>query len=270
MTTQTLTTALEQGDPAAIAAAFDPDVSFQTPIHTEPLRGREMALKFFGQAEQVVHGLTYYDSVEDDERTLMFWRGQVVERPIEGITLIMVNRAGLVSELAVLMRSWTVVGLFRDAMLRALADVFPLPLWELRSEHATIADPDSGAGRPPARELAPNVRFHSPMLTKTVSGADQVRAVHRMIAGIQGPRLYHWRNSSGSRIVEFWSCAIEGHWQHGIDRLDLDEHGRIQDQKVWLAPWPTTTLLRDRAIAAQLPILGPELWLPTTHPEPLA
>jgi hypothetical protein len=270
MTTQTLTAALEQGDPDAIAAAFDPDVSFQTPVHTEPLRGREMALQFFGQAEQVVQGLTYYDSVEDDHRTLMFWRGQVSERPIEGTTLITVNSAGLVSELAVLMRSWAVVGLFRDAMLRALADVFPLPLWELRGEHAAVADPDAGAGRPPARELAPSVRFHSPMLTKTVSGVEEVHTVHTMIAEIQGPRLYHWRIRSESRIVEFWSCAIEGHWQHGIDRLELDEHGRIEDQKVWLAPWPTTTLLRDRAIAAQLPILGPELWLPAAHAIPLA
>jgi hypothetical protein len=66
MTTQSLTVALQQGEPEAIAAAFDSDVSFQTPIHTGPLHGREMALQFFGQAEQVVQGLTYYDSVEDD------------------------------------------------------------------------------------------------------------------------------------------------------------------------------------------------------------
>jgi hypothetical protein len=200
----------------------------------------------------------------------MFWRGQVSERPIEGATLITANKGGLVSELVVLMRSWAAVGLFRDALLGALADVFPLQMWELRGEHPAVVDPDAGAGRPSARELAPSVRFHSPMLTKTVSGADRVQAVHQMIAEIQGPRLYHWRVASDSRVVEFWSCAIEGHWQHGIDDLDLDEHGRLQDQKVWLAPWPVTTLLRDRAIAAQLPILGPELWLPPAYPEPLA
>jgi hypothetical protein len=270
MATQSLTAALERGDPAAIAAAFDPDVSFQTPILSEPLRGREMALQFFGQAEQVVEALTYYDSVEDDERTLMLWRAQVSGRPIEGATLITANESGLVSELTLLMRSWTAVGLFRDAMLRALADVFPLPLWDLRGEHAAVLDPDGGAGRPPGRELAPAVRFHSPMLTRTVSGAEEVHAVHKMIAGIQGPRSYHWRIDSGFRIVEFWSCAIEGHWQHGIDLLELDDDGRVEDQKVWLAPWPVTTLLRDRAIAAQLPVLGPEMWLAPAYPVPLA
>jgi hypothetical protein len=104
MAKQMLTAALESGDPAAIAAALDPHVSFQTPIHTESLRGREMTVQFFGQAEQVVQGLTYYDSAEDTERTLMFWRGEVRGRPIEGTTLIQVNEHGLVSELAVLMR----------------------------------------------------------------------------------------------------------------------------------------------------------------------
>jgi hypothetical protein len=268
--TQMLTAALEQGDPVAIEAALASDVVFRTPILSEPLQGREMTLRFFGQAEQIVNGLTYYDSVADGEQTLMFWRGDVRDRPIEGTTLISVDERGLVSELTVLMRSWSVVGLFRDAMLVALADVFPLRWWGLQSDHAPTPDPDGGVGRPELRRLAPDVRFHSPMLTATVSGADNVHAVHDLIAAVQGPRLYRWRVSSDARIVELWSCVIEGHAQYGIDLLDLDDQGRVTDQRVWLAPWPVTTLLRDRAIAAQLPILGPELWLAPSHPVPLA
>lgn len=268
MTEQKLTAALAQGDPEAIAAAFAPDVEFLSPIHTEPLHGRDMTLQFFGHAEQIVDGLTYYDSVEDDERTLMFWHGEVRERSIEGTTLIRVNDDGLVTELAVLMRSWYVVGLFRDALLRALADSFPLRWWELRRDHAELPDPDGGAGRPPARQLAPGVEFHSPMLAKTVTGEDQVHAVHQMIGLIQGPREYHWRVASDSQVVEFWTCVIEGHVQRGIDRFELDEQGRVTDQRVWLAPWPVTTLLRDRAIA--ISVLDADYWLAPAHPTPLA
>jgi hypothetical protein len=229
-----------------------------------------MTLQFFGQAEQVVDGLTYYDSIEDDDRTLMFWRGHVSERPIEGTTLISVNVEGLVSHLAVLMRSWSVVGLFRDALLRSLADVFPLDWWETRPDQAINLDPSAGVGQPPPRALAPDVRFHSPMLAKTVTGEESVRAVHKLIGGIQGHRQYHWRAESEARVAEYWSCALGGHMQSGIDRFDLDQDGRVLDQRVWLAPWPVTTLLRDRAIAAQPPFLPADFWLTPAHPAPLA
>jgi hypothetical protein len=270
MAKQRLTGALEKGDPEAIAAAFDPDVRFESPVHTRPLRGREETLQFFGQAEQVVQGLTYYDSIEDDDRTLMFWRGQVSERPIEGSTLISVNEKGLVSHLAVLMRSWSVVALFRDALLRALADKFPLEWWELQADAAINLDPGAGVGQPPARTLAPRVQFHSPMLTKTVTGDEEVHAVHKLIGGIQGRRQYHWRAEQETRVAEYWSCAIDGHLQSGVDRFDLDADGRVLHQRVWLAPWPVTTLLRDRAIAAQPPLLDADFWLTPAHPTPLA
>jgi hypothetical protein len=109
----------------------------------------------------------------------MFWRGELRDRPIEGATLIRVNEHGLVSELAVLMRSWSVVGMFRDVMLRALADSFPLRWWELRADHAPSSDPDAGVGRAPARTLAPDVRFHSPMFIYDV---DSVQAAREIVA----------------------------------------------------------------------------------------
>jgi hypothetical protein len=270
MAKQRLTGALEKGDPEAIAAAFDPDVRFDSPVHTRPLRGREQTLQFFGMAEQVVQGLTYYDSIENDDRALMFWRGLVRERPIEGTTLISVNDEGLVSHLAVLMRSWLVVGLFRDALLRGLADVFPLQSWESRPDPGINLDPGAGVGQPAVRMLAPNVQFHSPMLTKTVNGEEHVDAVHKLIGGIQGQRQYHWRVESDTRVAEYWSCLIEGHLQSGIDRLDLDDAGHVLHQRVWLAPWPVTTLLRDRAIAAQPPSLDADFWLAPAYPTPLA
>jgi hypothetical protein len=267
--TQELAHALQAGDPAGIAAALAPDVTFHTPILTEDLRGSELTLRFLGLAEQTIDGLNYYDSIGDDELTILFWRSTIADRAIEGVTVVELEDSRMVGDLTVLMRSWAVVALFRDAMLLSLADAVPLKSWTLQDDHAATPDPDAGVGRPTPVPLAPDVRFHSPMLTKTVAGEDNVRAVHKLIAGIQGPRMYRARFATAERIVEYWTCTIEGHPQQGIDVFDLDDHGRVADQRVWLRPWPVTTLLRDRAMAERLPILA-DKWLLPARPIPLA
>ena len=40
-----------------------------------------------------------------------------------------------------------------------------------------------------------------------------------------------------------------------IDVFRLDSQGRMSDQTVLRHPWPVVTLLRDRAMAGQLPFL---------------
>jgi hypothetical protein len=267
--TQQLADALLAGNPVGIAAALAPDVTFHTPILTEKLHGRELTLRFLELAEQTIDGLNYYDSVGDDELTALFWRSTIAERDIEGVTVVELDNRGLVGDLTLLMRSWAVVALFRDAMLISLADAVPLKSWTLQDDHAATPDPDAGVGRPSPIAMAPDVRFHSPMLTKTVAGEANVRAVHKLIGGIQGPRTYHARFAPADRIVEYWTCTIEGHPQQGIDVFDLDDDGRVTDQRVWLRPWPVTTLLRDRAMAARLPVLA-DKWLLPAHPIPLA
>jgi hypothetical protein len=48
---------------------------------------------------------------------------------------------------------------------------------------------------------------------------------------------------------------VEGHPVQEIDVFRLDSQGRMTDQTVLLRPWPVVTLLRDRAMAGQLPFL---------------
>src|ERR1700722_10492245 len=174
----------------------------------------------------------------------MFWRGQIIERDIEGATIIKTNDDGLVTDLTVLLRSWAVVALFRDAMLIALADAVPASAWQLGTGDDPTPDPDAEAGPSSALPLAPQARFRSPMLTRTITGADNVRQIHKLIGGIQGTRTYHARFASEGRRVEYWTCVIDGHPQQGIDDVQIDADGQLIDQKVWLRPWPVTTILR--------------------------
>ena len=54
------------------------------------------------------------------------------------------------------------------------------------------------------------------------------------------------------KLVEYWTCMVEGHPVQEIDVFRLDSQGRMTDQTVLLRPWPVVTLLRDRAMAGQL------------------
>jgi hypothetical protein len=105
---------------------------------------------------------------------------------------------------------------------------------------------------------------------KTIAGDENVHQVHRLIGAVQGPRVDHARLRRERRLVEHWSCVIDGHCQHGVDVFDLDKHDPVADQRVWVRPWPVTNLLRDKAMASGLDILPIDAWIPLAHPRPLA
>jgi hypothetical protein len=270
MATHRFARAAESSDPAQIAALLAEDVTFHTPILTQDLHGKDLTLRFLGEATRVIANLAYTGEVTDGTRVFLFWTGVVDDREISGVTVLADETGGLIGDITVLLRSWGVVANFRDTMLRALADAVPLAAWELGDGKTPAVDPDAGVGPGDPLSLAPDVAFHSPMLTKTARGERDVRDIHKLIGGIQGPRSYHARITTGNALIEYWTCVIQGHEQQGIDVFELDAEGRVVNQTVWLRPWPTVTVLRDNAIAGQLPSLPADFWLLPAAPSKLA
>jgi hypothetical protein len=272
MTTHRFARAAESGDPAQIAALLAENVTFHTPILTQDLHGKDVTLRFLGEATRVIANLAYTGEVTDGTRVFLFWTGVVDDREISGVTVLADDTGGLIGDITVLLRSWGVVANFRDTMLRALADVVPVEAWQLDDGKTPPVDPDAGVGQRPGDPLplAPDVAFHSPMLTKTARGEQDVRDIHKLIGGIQGPRVYHARITTDHALIEYWTCVIQGHPQQGIDVFELDAQGRVVNQTVWLRPWPSVTVLRDAAIAGQLPSLPADYWLLPAAPSQLA
>jgi hypothetical protein len=263
--------AAESHDPAQIAALLAKDVTFHAPVLTQDLHGKDLTLRFLGEATRIIGNLTYTEETTDGQRAFLFWKGIIDDREISGVTVLTDDAGGLISDITVLLRSWGVVANFRDTMLRALADAVPLAAWQLDDGKTPAADPDAGVGQRPGGPLplAPNVGFHSPMLTKTAYGEQNVEDIHKLIGGIQGPRTYLARITEHT-ITEYWNCVIQGHLQQGIDVFELDAEGRVVNQTVWLRPWPVVTILRDAAIAGQLPSLPADYWLLPAAPSQLS
>ena len=262
MMTHRFAEAAEKGDRAAMAALFAEDVTYHTPTLTADLHGKELTLRYLAEGTRIVDDLKYTDQGSDDERLILFWTGILDQHEISGATVLAAEAGDLIHDITVLQRPWGVTANFRDGILRALAGVVPLPAWQLDDRKASAPDPDAGAGQRPGGPLAlaPDIAFHSAMLTKTLHGQENVEAYHKLIDGIQGTREYLARFTAADRLVEYWSCVIDGYLLQGIDVFKLDGHGRVTDQTVWLRPWPVVTVLRDRVIAADLPFLPADYW----------
>ena len=262
MITHRFAEAARRRDGAAMAALFAEDVTYHTPTLTTDLHGKDLTLRYLAAGTRIVDDLEYTDQVSDDERLILFWTGILDRREISGATVLADEAGGLIRDITVLQRPWGVTANFRDGILPALADAVPLPAWQLDDRKAPAPDPDAGAGQRPGGPLplAPDVALHSAMLIKTLQGQEHVRAYHKLIDAIRGPRAYLARFTSAGRLVEYWNCVINGHLLQGIDDYRLDGDGRVTDQTVWLRPWPVVTVLRDRIIAADLPFLPADYW----------
>jgi hypothetical protein len=262
MLTHPFAVAAARRDGAAMAALFAEEVTYHTPNLTTDLQGKDLTLRYLRAGTGIVDDLEYTEEVSDDERTILFWTGILDQREFSGATVLAGEAGGLIHDITVLQRPWGVAANFRDGILRALGDVVPPAAWQLDDRKAPALDPDAGAGQRPggALPLAPEVAFHSAVLTQTLYGQENVEAYQKLIDDIQGPRTYLARFTSAGRLVEYWNCAVDGHLQQGIDVFTLDDDGRVTDQTVWLRPWPVVAVLRDRAIAASLPFLPADYW----------
>jgi hypothetical protein len=273
MITHQFAAAAERRDGAAMAALLAEDVTYHTPTLTADLHGKDLTLRYLAEGTRIVNDLKYTDQVSDGERLILFWTGVLDQREISGATVLADAAEGLIRDITVLQRPWGVTANFRDGILPALADVMPLPAWQLddRKAPAPVPDPDAGAGQRPGGPvpLATDVAFHGAMLTKTLHGQGNVEAYHRLIDSIQGERAYLARFAAPGRLIEYWNCVIDGHLLQGVDDCRLDSRGRITDQTAWLRPWPVITLLCDRVIAARLPFLTADYWRLPSGPSQL-
>ena len=115
-----LRAAMDARDPAMIEKALSPDAVIRSPIFSEPLRGRELAVEVFSVVYEVFGQMTYLFEFPGDPH-LFAWRSDVEGEPVEGIDVFRRNDAGEVSEVTIYMRPLAGVAAFLQVAGRALA-----------------------------------------------------------------------------------------------------------------------------------------------------
>lgn len=108
--------AVETGDLAALEAALDPGVTFNSPVVFKPYEGREAVMALLSLVAQVFEDFRYVDELEGDGTKCLLFKARVGERELDGIDYLRLDRDGLVTELTVMVRPYSGVTALRDAM----------------------------------------------------------------------------------------------------------------------------------------------------------
>jgi hypothetical protein len=112
--------AMLTGDLDVLAAALAPDVSFWSPAVHKPYEGHAAVMKMLTAAHHVLGGLTYTETVESDERTVLFFTARVGDRDVEGIDALRFDAEGRVRELVVMIRPHSALEAVMGSMAQRL------------------------------------------------------------------------------------------------------------------------------------------------------
>lgn len=112
--------AMLSGDLDLMAAALAPDVSFWSPAVHKPYEGHAAVMKMLTAAHHVLGGLAYKETVESDERTVLFFTARVGDRDVEGIDALRFDTEGRVRELVVMIRPHSALEAVMGAMAQRL------------------------------------------------------------------------------------------------------------------------------------------------------
>ncbi|HLZ63181.1 MAG TPA: nuclear transport factor 2 family protein [Ktedonosporobacter sp.] len=99
--------------------------------------------------------------------------------------------------------------------------------------------------------LAPDVTFHSPILSRAVSGRERVQQILANAFEFVDPIQFTLELSDRQQTVFLWNGAINGYEIQAARVISENAEGQIYDISVLMRPYPVVTLfqqaMRERA-----------------------
>jgi len=108
--------AVEDHDLHQIAASLAEEVVLHGPGTNRPFHGRAMVAALIYAAREVLREFVYTDELLGDGVAGLVFRANVGEKRAEGVDIVRLDRAGLVSDLTVMIRPLSAVIAFTAAM----------------------------------------------------------------------------------------------------------------------------------------------------------
>jgi hypothetical protein len=114
--------------------------------------------------------------------------------------------------------------------------------------------------QPPPPPLAADVKFHSPVLTKTAVGRDLVTQVLQAVQAVSGQPKYRFATLAGSDLVVAYDASVHGHTWQLAAIFGLNDGGELSDLRIYSRPWPVTALFRGEVYKLLRDVLGATFW----------
>jgi hypothetical protein len=156
------------------------------------------------------------------------------------------------TEVSIMLSSFPATVSWRDQVMANSGDLLPPHAWELPAgTDLSIPAPGDGEKLDPKFpfQIAADISFHSPILSKPLVGAELVTRVVGHTSAVYGERKYGPKIQNGRRIMSFWQGAVSGYPIEVANEIGLNEKFEVDSMVMSMQPWPAVKLFRDRCIA---------------------
>ncbi len=116
-----LARALERGDATALEGVLRRDVVLRSPLSVEPHRGRSIILRVLGAVLPRFDDFRFVHRLEGDRYQVVRFTARLGGQGIEGVGTMYLDRAGLATELTLLVRPLDALTAVDEAVRAALA-----------------------------------------------------------------------------------------------------------------------------------------------------
>jgi len=114
------------------------------------------------------------------------------------------------------------------------------------SKHPFRLAIESGSGREELMKLlADDVALLTPIMTRPITGAEQVAQVLADAADVATPIEYTLEASDSHQTFLMWNGHTHGHDLQAVTIIVEGDDGLIHEIRVLMRPWPVVTLFRD-------------------------
>lgn len=97
-------TAVESRDLEALSRTLADDVVFYSPVAFQPFQGRDVVTEVLGHVMQVFGNFEYTDDLAGEGTHALVFRTSVNGKQVEGLDHLVLDDAGLVTQLTVMLR----------------------------------------------------------------------------------------------------------------------------------------------------------------------
>jgi len=133
--------------------------------------------------------------------------------------------------------------------------------------HPFRAASESGASPEQFAALfAPDVTFHTPILTKPVSGKAVMLPVIPYAATLTGKPHYTQEIRADTQTVLLWQGTVEGYALQAATVLTDDSAGQIRDITILMRPYPVVTRFQHRMYQRFASSIPADYWVLAAEP----
>jgi hypothetical protein len=229
---------------------------------SKPLHGFENTIKVVCAVAKVASPIVFTLQVSDNRQTFLFWEGHAGGKKFMACTILVDGEDGLTSKMRVVMRSWPITTLFRNAVYKELSSIIPADYWRL--DPSQVVKEESREFTSVALQkipLAPDFELHSPIMAKSIKGNENVQQALKLAHAVQSRSSYTSIIATPDMIIELFDCDAAGNPMEGLWVSKLNKQGQIDDLTVYLRPYPSVTILRNNAKAWQKKYPNLPLWI---------